>query len=84
MRIKIEIDDEKVLSVIDDDKHMTFKEGENAILPEEEEEIDADTAERLEVAAELEKYCKYLSEAETISIKLIIAKCKERKEVYEC
>lgn len=71
MRIKIEIDDEKVLSVIDDDKHMTFKEGENVILPEEEaesagykdtEEIDADTAERLEVAEELEKYCKYLSE----------------------
>lgn len=73
MRVTIEIDDGKdvkVTKIEDKQQEQSVNMGE---LTQEE-------AERFETASDMANYCEYLEESELIQLKLLVAKCKARKE----
>jgi len=73
MRVTIEIDDGKDVKVT----KIEDKQQEQSVNMEE---LTQEEAERFETASDMANYCEYLEESELIQLKLLVAKCKARKE----
>lgn len=69
----IEIDDGKDVKVT----KIEDKQQEQSVNMEE---LTQEKAERFETASDMANYCEYLEESELIQLKLLVAKCKARKE----
>lgn len=69
----IEIDDGKDVKVT----KIEDKQQEQSVNMEE---LTQEEAERFETASDMANYCEYLEESELIQLKLLVAKCKARKE----
>lgn len=69
----IEIDDGKDVKVT----KIKDKQQEQSVNMEE---LTQEEAERFETASDMANYCEYLEESELIQLKLLVAKCKARKE----
>ena len=77
MRIIIETDDEKNVNVtkVEENIQKEWKQNEVNL-----EDLTEEEAERFEIASDLANVCEYLEENEVIQLKLLVAKCKARKE----
>jgi len=71
--VTIEIDDGKDVKVT----KIEDKQQEQSVNMEE---LTQEEAERFETASDMANYCEYLEESELIQLKLLVAKCKARKE----
>lgn len=79
MRIIIETDDEKKVKIVEDGRGEQQKQMEAVEL----EGMTQEEAERYEAASDLANYCEYMEEAELIKLKLLVERCKARKERAE-
>lgn len=69
----IEIDDGKEVKVT----KIEDKKQEQSVNMED---LTQEEVERFETASDMANYCEYLEESELIQLKLLVAKCKARKE----
>lgn len=76
MRVIIEIEDEKKVKVAKDGEGEQTKQMEEIDL----EGLTQEEAERYEAASDLANCCEYMEEAELIKLKLLVERCKARKE----
>ncbi len=51
--------------------------------PDEEREFTQEQSDRYEIASDLATVCEYLEDSEIIKIRLIVSKCKARKDRAE-